>query len=594
MRHRPRRKVEILDDDPVDEPLQRRSFSEALLQCLDWWWEALASQFWLAALLYACSAPLMELAFYLHVRRFIRVRSLEPHRTRSSAADCAEVYAFWTHTIAHESPERVDDLIRGWFIDPAREHATAKLHPLVSSPKKRSIVEPQAGNVLQLIAWTLYNHDVASLSRDELQKAQTVLRKIEAVRGAEYLPGTDQRLVCMRHTLGELDMVWKPFLFYLAALAIQRLAEAALHMRGFQRRSANRLQYWHLPASTRGAARRGRDNERDEEPLVLMHGVGGLTPYIPFAFLLASRHPNPILLPSFPSCTIRLPTLASPPPASTSELVASIEAMVAAAHSNTPPRNGSSSAPPLNSASHAEARPLNSSAHAEARRDLDMSSEASAASTHATGGSPHPHSADASESEPTLLRSERTNRPTATFIAHSMGTGFLAAVLRARPGLASGVLMVDPVCFLLYRRDVLYNFLYRKPALRRSWYRPSKWFNLALHRMLTQEPCMQCCFRRDFWWSHYLLHPMDIPCDAAVLLSGRDTIVNAREVETYLREQAAALKRDPAAGAGGGAHEISVVMHEGRSHGWLMAMPRMPRGVFDALAGLRKRRGGDA
>jgi len=175
-----------------------------------------------------------------------------------------------------------------------------------------------------------------------------------------------------------------------------------------------------------------------------------------------------------------------------------------------------------------------------------------------------------------------------------MGTAFLAAVLRARPGLASGVLMVDPVCFLLYRRDVLYNFLYRKPALRRSWYRPSKWFNLALHRLLTREPCMQCCFRRDFWWSQYLLHPWDIPCDAAVLLSGHDAIVNAKEVERYLIEQAAVLRGDPAADAACAAYEIRVEMHEGRSHGWLMVMPRIRRGVLDALAELPRRRGGES
>jgi hypothetical protein len=580
MRHRPRPKVQALDDVPLDtrEPSQSRSFGEVLLECVDWWWEALATRFWLAVLLYACSAPLMELAFYLNVRRFIRMRSLEPHRTRSSDADYAEVYAFWMHLLTEESGDRIDDMIRGWFIDPEREHAKSKLHPLVASPKKHGCGEPRVGNVLQLIAWTLFNHDLASLSLEELQEAETVVRKIEAVRGAAYPPGTDPRLVCMRHTLDELEMVWKPLLFYLAALAAQRLAEAALYLRGFRRHSAQRLEYWHLPTSTRGGQGRSRGDVRDEEPLVLMHGVGGLTAYIPFSFIVASERPNPILLPCFPSCTIRLPTLASPPPVPTSELVASIEAMIAA-HAVSPPPA------------------CTVSPHAAHRRDLDMSSEASAASTHAAGaagGSPRRQSADAAGSEPALLRVENPEGPRAMFVAHSMGTAFLAAVLRARPGLASGVLMVDPVCFLLYRRDVLYNFLYRKPALRRSWYRPSKWFNLALHRLLTQEPCMQCCFRRDFWWSQYLLHPWDIPCDAAVLLSGHDAIVNAKEVERYLREQAAALRRDPAAKAACATHELHVEMHEGRSHGWLMAMPHIQRGVLDSLALLRRRRGGEA
>ena len=71
-------------------------------------------------------------------------------------------------------------------------------------------------------------------------------------------------------------------------------------------------------------------------------------------------------------------------------------------------------------------------------------------------------------------------------------------------------------CFLLYRRDVVYNFLYRKPKpLRhsRSWRRNGHarhigyWFRLALHYILTKEPTIQSCFRREFWWGRHWLHP---------------------------------------------------------------------------------------
>ena len=103
---------------------------------------------------------------------------------------------------------------------------------------------------------------------------------------------------------------------------------------------------------------------------------------------------------------------------------------------------------------------------------------------------------------------------------------------------------------------MLYNFLYRQPALHRTWssvpspsdthlagphslvpphrWRPSKWFQLALHRMITTEPGMQTCFRREFWWSHYVLHPSELDCEAAVLLSERDAIVPSGEVQRAL------------------------------------------------------------
>ena len=90
----------------------RRPLERWLLQPLDALWQLLGSRLLLSAALYVCLAPLVELAFYLNVRRFIRVRSRQPHRTRSSAADNAEVRAFWMHLLSEESPERLDDMIR--------------------------------------------------------------------------------------------------------------------------------------------------------------------------------------------------------------------------------------------------------------------------------------------------------------------------------------------------------------------------------------------------------------------------------------------------------------------------------------------------
>lgn len=567
---------------------------ESVLRRVDALWEALATRFWLSFCIYLVLAPVVELAFHLNVRRFLHGRSRQPHRTRSDVKDNDEVFTFWIHLLSEESVERIDDMVSGWFVDAALERRRSKRNPLVSSPKHRRPAAPRRGNVFQLIAWTLYNRDLASLSREELAHAEQIVRKIEARRGVAYLPGTDPKLLCMRHTLGELEMVWKPFCFYLGALGLQRLAESALHWRGFQRVqpcSLGGLEYWHLPAPTGGL-----HTGVGSEPIVLMHGVGGLTAYVPFCFQISSIYAVPILVPCFPSCTIRLPTLASPPPLATSELVAAIEAMVVA-HA-TPAAAAAARHSPGTLAGRGDASPgfLSDSASdgsvGSAAPTLDGSAPPYRRGHHParTAAAAPANTAPAHTSTRVEAQPGATSTPTtATFVAHSMGTAFLAATLRARPQLAKSALFVDPVCFLLYRRDVLYNFLYRQTALRRSWFRPSKWFHLALHRFITREPCMQCCFRRDFWWSQYLLHPCDIPCDAAVLLSGHDAIVNANDVHKYLLEQAASLKRDPAAAAAAGAHELRVEMHAGRNHGWLMIVPWISRGVLEHLAALRQR-----
>ena len=506
---------------------------------LDRCWYALSSRPFLALVLYMCLLPVMELLHILQTRRFLRARSIQPHRTREPDTDTAAVKRFWERIVDDPC---VDEIVRGWFVDRECEAGHDKI----------AQQQPQRGNVLQLVAWTLFDCDAAILAREEHAMAEAILLRLEEARGAPYESGTAAGLECMRHTLGELEPVWKPFGFYVAAALMLRLSERVLEWRGFELRKApGGLEYWNLPpevgrgidtsgggrnkhgGANAGGAGTVDDGARCERPIVFMHGVGGLPAYTRFLLQLAAAHPSaPLLLPLFPSCTIRLPTLSAPPPLRTPQLVVALEEMVAG-----------------------------------------------------------------------------TGAAAATFVAHSMGTAYLAATLRARPALARSALFVDPICFLLYRREVLYNFLYRRPTLRRSWWRPSKWFALALHRVLTQEPTMQSCFRRDFWWSQLFLHADELPCASTVLLAGRDAIVPALEVERHLRAvcacevaaEAPLPSPDPsprlspspppelvaATAAGrGGAPPLRVEMHEDLGHGMLMLRPHARRGVLEALAAL--------
>ena len=112
----------------------------------------------------------------------------------------------------------------------------------------------------------------------------------------------------------------------------------------------------------------------------------------------------------------------------------------------------------------------------------------------------------------------------AAFLAHSLGTAALASIVKRAPELALATTFVDPICFELYSRHVLYNFLYARPRFSRRTAQ-----HYAQRKLATEEPSVQDCFRRGFWWSQHWLAPTDLCCDTAVVLSGRDAGLPARD-----------------------------------------------------------------
>ena len=129
--------------------------------------------------------------------------------------------------------------------------------------------------------------------------------------------------------------------------------------------------------------------------------------------------------------------------------------------------------------------------------------------------------------------------PRAAFLAHSLGTAFLASVVKGAPASVGAAAFVDPICFLLHHPAVVHNFLYRPascpPApLRRAastnadacpveLKRQPTWehspprgkrrhapalaapsvgrhlVHACMRLLVTTEPTIQACFRRAFW-----------------------------------------------------------------------------------------------
>lgn len=113
----------------------------------------------------------------------------------------------------------------------------------------------------------------------------------------------------------------------------------------------------------------------------------------------------------------------------------------------------------------------------------------------------------------------------AHFIGHSFGTLPLAWMVRLAPSQVSMATFLDPVCFLIIKPDVCYNFIYRRPET------PAQ--------MLTQffaarELYIANSLSRNFFWFNNLLWPEDLSMPSLVALSGRDAIVPAHSVRRYL------------------------------------------------------------
>jgi len=118
----------------------------------------------------------------------------------------------------------------------------------------------------------------------------------------------------------------------------------------------------------------------------------------------------------------------------------------------------------------------------------------------------------------------------AAFVAHSLGTGVLALLCRQSADLVCAAAFIDPICFLLPDGNVLRNYLYEPVALGLH-----TWFHWLQRYLVAAEPTQQDYFRSIFWWASSWLHPAELPCDALVLLSGRDTVAHAPRVFSYLQ-----------------------------------------------------------
>lgn len=61
----------------------------------------------------------------------------------------------------------------------------------------------------------------------------------------------------------------------------------------------------------------------------------------------------------------------------------------------------------------------------------------------------------------TMLQSHGYER--AVFISHSLGTGVTSWIMNINPSIIGGLVLIDPICFLLHYHHVAFNFVHRIP-----------------------------------------------------------------------------------------------------------------------------------
>ena len=187
--------------------------------------------------------------------------------------------------------------------------------------------------------------------------------------------------------------------------------------------------------------------------------------------------------------------------------------------------------------------------------------------------------------------------PRVVVAAHSYGTVVAAHMLRSpllRPCVSAWVL-VDPIPFLLHQPAVAYNFVYRAPRAANEW---QLWY------FASRDPDIARTLARHFFWAENILWREDLAGErVAVVLSGRDQIVDAREVRQYLTGEELAEGTEPRffwqdsrSGSGRydskGPGDLRVLWYRDLDHAQVFDTKARRRPILDVLHEFAGRRAG--
>lgn len=138
-------------------------------------------------------------------------------------------------------------------------------------------------------------------------------------------------------------------------------------------------------------------------------------------------------------------------------------------------------------------------------------------------------------------RGDDRGQSKATFVGHSYGTYLLSWMVQKYPEKVGGCVFLDPVCFNLHLKHILFNFHMQRVDKRRQagkkWSSPFDFGTLK--DMAGTEMHTNNSMLRQFSWTVNSLWPEDLKennIPATIILTEKDDIVPARAVEELFIE----------------------------------------------------------
>ncbi|KAI7904032.1 Alpha/Beta hydrolase protein [Cokeromyces recurvatus] len=125
----------------------------------------------------------------------------------------------------------------------------------------------------------------------------------------------------------------------------------------------------------------------------------------------------------------------------------------------------------------------------------------------------------------------------AVYISHSLGTGVTSWVMNMAPETVAGLILIDPICFLLHHHHVAFNFVHRLPKTI---------FEYILHYGAARELYISYYISRHFQWYETIYFCKEVDSvstnileNASIFLSENDGIVGSTHVHHYLSKRGA-------------------------------------------------------
>ncbi|KAF5387765.1 hypothetical protein D9615_000475 [Tricholomella constricta] len=329
--------------------------------------------------------------------------------------------------------------------------------------------------IRQWLYWSIYNADLPpydSLPAPQRTVMESALNMLQKRCGCVFKDGSDPAILTMRMTLDNVNILWRPFAFYLTLHSINSSLKKWYKLKWNVRFCHyDGLEYFvRLPKHW--------DPVTGARPIVFIHGLGlGLLQYNSvLRHLLKQFSDRPILVLLQPQISQHIfhPRFLKPLTRhETADRLAGLMNHLGWAH-------------------------------------YDINDERL--------------TSDDSEEEKEISHSLPGKRKKGiTMISHSNGSYTHAWMLKGYPNLIARSCFVDPVTFCSWEGDVCFNFLYRQPKTG---------MELLMHYFVATELGVSNVVQRHFDWASNTLYFEEIPnaCDpskAFFLLGGKDSIVHS-------------------------------------------------------------------